>query len=70
MAGKEVVKELLQSKCTTETLTKELTHVLHQNREQIIQDYKDIKKQIETEGVSKRTADLMWKYLNTKKTSS
>jgi lipid-A-disaccharide synthase len=64
IAGKEVVKELLQSNCTTETLTRELTNVLHQNREQMIQDYKDIKKQIQTEGVSKRTADLMWKYLN------
>jgi len=64
IAGKEVVKELLQSNCTTKTLTKELNLILNQNREQIIKDYKDIKKQIQTEGVSKRTADLMWEYLN------
>lgn len=63
IAAKEVVKELLQTKCTAETLTRELKLILHENREQIIKEYQDIKKQIKTEGVSKRTADLMWEYL-------
>ncbi|PWJ42024.1 lipid-A-disaccharide synthase [Sediminitomix flava] len=64
IADKEIVKELIQGEYTSENLKKELDLVLGENRDRILRDYKEMKAKIETEGTSKRTAKLMWQYLN------
>lgn len=63
ITDKEVVKELIQGEYTTENLEKELGYTLNERREQIIQDYKELKALINTEGTSKKAASLMIKYL-------
>lgn len=63
IADKEVVKELIQGDFTTENLEKELGYTLNEKREKIIQDYKEMKAMIKTEGTSKKAASLMYKYL-------
>lgn len=67
IADKEVVRELLQSSCTSNTIVPALQDILGNKREKLILDYKDLNQIIRTEGVSRRTASLMWTYLNEKK---
>lgn len=64
IAGKEVVKELIQNQLHTANLVKELKAILNEKRPRILGDYKQLKEQIRTESASKTAADLMWKYLN------
>ncbi|GAA4837568.1 lipid-A-disaccharide synthase [Algivirga pacifica] len=66
IAGKEVVKELIQDEFNTTRLTEELDKVLGQNRERILADYKELKQLIHTEGASERAASLMVSYLKEK----
>jgi len=63
IAQKEVVRELIQYDYTTKNLEEELKNVIHQKREQILIDYRDLKALIKTEGVSKTAAELMYNYL-------
>lgn len=62
IADKEVVKELIQKELNAANLEKELNKLL-QNPAQLHRDYADMRKKIETEGCSKRTAELMTQYL-------
>ncbi len=63
IAQKEVVRELIQDDYTVEKLKKELQAIIAQKRECILTDYRQLKSEIQTEGVSKTTAELMVKYL-------
>jgi len=64
IADNEVVKELLQWHANKENITNELRAILGDKRTSMLENYKAIKELISTEGASKRTAQLMWKYLN------
>ncbi|ANQ49009.1 lipid-A-disaccharide synthase [Flammeovirga sp. MY04] len=63
IADKEVVRELIQNDFTTENLAQELEYTLTTKRDKILQDYKEMKAKIDTEGTSKKAASLMYKYL-------
>ncbi len=64
-AGREIVKELVQYDITEASLRRELTKVLGENRAQILRDYQELRKQIQTEAsASEVAAKLMWQYLN------
>lgn len=63
IAQKETVKELIQNDFNVEKVAYELQQTL-ENPTPIKKDYAEMRAKIETEGTSKRTADLMWKYLN------
>ncbi|MBB6461611.1 lipid-A-disaccharide synthase [Flammeovirga kamogawensis] len=63
IADKEVVKELIQKDFTTERLEEELEYTLTTKREKILSDYAEMKAKIDTEGTSKKAANLMYKYL-------
>ncbi|MEH0154927.1 lipid-A-disaccharide synthase [Limibacter armeniacum] len=69
IAGKEVVKELIQGEFTAENLEAELLKTLGGERDRILKDYAEMKALIKTEGTSKRTAALMTQYLTEKKSS-
>ena len=56
---KEVVKELIQSKLTTENLVHELQLVLHENRAKILSDYKDLKRILGDSGASEVAANII-----------
>ncbi|MGB0523770.1 MAG: lipid-A-disaccharide synthase [Flammeovirgaceae bacterium] len=62
IANKEVVKELIQKELKPKSLEAELTKILNQPQ-QMHRDYADMRKKIQTEGCSQRTAELMMKYL-------
>ncbi|WP_020530522.1 lipid-A-disaccharide synthase [Flexithrix dorotheae] len=63
IANKKVVTELIQHDFTYEKLKTEIQN-LDKNRKMIIEDYQNLKEMVGTEGASKTTATLMWKYLN------
>ena len=63
IADKEVVKELIQHELNPKQLTQELEKILN-TPEKMLKDYAEMRSKIQTEGTSKRTADLMMKYLN------
>jgi len=64
LAGKEVIKELIQSNFTKDKLITEFQSLLDpNNRQKILNDYQEIRNILGTEPVSKTTARLMIKYL-------
>jgi len=64
LAGKEVIKELIQSNFTKDKLITEFQSLLDPNtRRKILNDYQEIRNILGTEPVSKTTARLMIKYL-------
>jgi lipid-A-disaccharide synthase len=65
IAGKEIVKELIQYDFNEEQLKKELGKILGTHKNQIKADYQAMKEMIKTQGVSKETARLMYGYLTT-----
>jgi lipid-A-disaccharide synthase len=64
IADKMLVKELIQKDLNVKLLTSSLEEILGKERPRILKEYEEMKKMIETEGASKETAKLMWKYLN------
>jgi len=65
IAGKEVVKELIQHKCNTETLSIELRKVLQEETSlQIKEEYKGMKSTLGNADTSRQTAGLIYKYLS------
>jgi lipid-A-disaccharide synthase len=65
IAGKEVIKELIQEKANTEDISKELTALMHdQNyRAQILKEYENIINILDTGSASENAARLMVDYL-------
>ena len=63
IVNKEVVKELIQHEFTTQAVGRELKKIL-KDPSGMLQNYAAMRKIIETEGASERTAKLMWEYLN------
>ena len=66
---KEVVKELIQDQFNETDLEKELKKILQDEnfRKNILNDYVSLKEKLGGSGASKRTAELMVKYLGEKK---
>lgn len=66
IAGREVVKELIQSDLTPGNLQAELDKLLfnEEARKRILLDYKEIKNTLGNDPVSERAADLMIHYLS------
>lgn len=65
IAGKEIVKELLQYAFTPKAVSEELKSILFENRANVIRnDYKYMKFVLGDTGASTRTAKLMYGYLN------
>ncbi|MBL7857648.1 MAG: lipid-A-disaccharide synthase [Cyclobacteriaceae bacterium] len=65
IAGREVVKELIQSKATPENVTEELTKMLEDNtyRQAMVAGYNQIIKTLDAGSASENAAALMVKYL-------
>ncbi len=65
IAGKEVVRELIQQNCTTKELTAELNHILpHQPRRAVmLKNYALLHKKLGKKGVSAKVAQAMIKLL-------
>jgi lipid-A-disaccharide synthase len=64
VAGREVVKELIQNDLNVEKLTEELKKVLKdENRLKILDAYNEIRKSLDTGSASDNTARLMFQYL-------
>ena len=66
IAGKQVVKELIQSDANPETVTKELRMILADKsyRDNMLEGYDQVIKILDTGSASENTARLMVKYLN------
>jgi lipid-A-disaccharide synthase len=65
IAGKEIVKELLQYDFTTEIVSDELRKLLNKDYSQKVKnDYKEMKQIMGEKGASERAAKLMVDYLN------
>ena len=60
---KEVVRELIQDDCTSETIKRELSYILEggKNRNRILAEYQEMKKILGEGGASKKVAQLMLK---------
>jgi len=60
---KEVVRELIQDDCTSETIKTELSYILEggKNRNRILNEYQEMKKILGQGGASKKVAQLMLK---------
>lgn len=60
---KEVVRELIQDDCTSETIKTELSYILEggKNRNRILNEYQEMKKILGEGGASKKVAQLMLK---------
>ncbi|MCH7414817.1 lipid-A-disaccharide synthase [Belliella sp. R4-6] len=67
IAGREVVKELIQSDFNREMISEELNKILGNNiyRGMMLQGYDDIKNKIGENQASSTTADLIWESINT-----
>ncbi|MFL5729283.1 MAG: lipid-A-disaccharide synthase [Cytophagaceae bacterium] len=64
IAGKEVVKELIQSELNQGNLKTELKHILEGvKRSKQLSDYQELQTILGEKGASEKTASLMWKYL-------
>jgi lipid-A-disaccharide synthase len=59
IAGKEVVVELIQQHCSSQRISEELRRIETQTQAQIQTDYRQLRQQLETEGVSLRTAHII-----------
>jgi lipid-A-disaccharide synthase len=67
IAGREVVKELIQSDFTTEALRRELCGILMPEvREQLRKDFTDLRERLGGPGASARAAALILQYLHEK----
>jgi len=68
IAGREVVRELIQEKLTREHLNDEMLKLLDDTtyRDRIYNDYAEIRNILGNEPVSDKAADLMIKYLKNK----
>lgn len=65
IVDKEIVKELIQEKCHTENLRKELHRILNNpGRDTMLKDYQNLHQIMGQPGASEKAADLMLKYLN------
>ncbi|MCH7399679.1 lipid-A-disaccharide synthase [Belliella sp. DSM 107340] len=66
IAGREVVKELIQSDFNRELISEELNKILGNNiyRGMMLQGYDDIKNKIGENQASSTTADLIWNSIN------
>jgi lipid-A-disaccharide synthase len=71
IAGREVVKELIQENLTQGNLVEELYRIVHddQVRARILQEYSEIRNILGEEPVSTKAASLMTAYLNLKNSS-
>lgn len=58
---REVVKELIQNDLTTENLVKELNLILNENRNQILEDYAELRQKLGGEGASDNAAEIIVK---------
>ena len=60
---KEVVRELIQDACTSETIKTELSFILEggKNRNRILTEYQEMKKILGEGGASKKVAQMMLK---------
>lgn len=65
IADREIVKELIQDDLNTENLVRELQQAID-NQETIKKDYDLLRGMLGNAGASRRTAELMWRYLNDK----
>jgi len=65
IAGKEVVKELIQDQFTPSILSSELRKIVNEgaDRNRVLKDYDELKAQMGDTETSARTADLMLAYL-------
>jgi lipid-A-disaccharide synthase len=65
IAGKEVVKELIQDQFTPNILSSELRKISNEgvDRNRVLKDYDELKAQMGDTKTSARTADLMIEYL-------
>jgi len=65
IAGKEVVKELLQKDFTAEKIKEELNRILYNTvyRQRMIEGYKEVKSILGAPGASEKAGSLMIKYL-------
>ena len=64
---KPAVKELIQTDLNAENLHKELLKLLEPNfQQEMLANYNELRNLLGNKGASKRTAQLMWKYLNKK----
>lgn len=66
IAGREVVKEMIQSDANVNKVSQELIRILDDNkhRQEILETYDQIIKKLDTGSASENTARLMLKYLN------
>lgn len=66
IAGKQVVRELLQKDFTAEKIKEELKNILQNKdyRNEMLKGYKDVKTILGSPGASQKTAKLMVKYLH------
>lgn len=63
---KEVVKELIQAECNTNTLKEELKKVINkEKRKEILENYRVLKEKLEGKGVSDRVINIIQKLKNT-----
>ncbi|WP_245574496.1 lipid-A-disaccharide synthase [Hugenholtzia roseola] len=63
IAEKKVVSELIQKECNPLRIKAELARVLHQDRAQILADYRALRQKMQTEEVSLRTAHYISTFL-------
>lgn len=65
IAGREVVKELIQGELNSRSLSIELRRILpgEEGRERMIEDYNELNRKLGEELASQKTAELMIKYL-------
>lgn len=65
IAGREVVKEMIQQKANSKDVSAELNLILNENqyREKMMQRYKEIRNVLDTGSASENTAELMLRYL-------
>ncbi len=66
IAGKEVIRELIQEKATVDTISAELKKLVSDDsyRNEMLEEYKKLYKTLDTGSASENTAKLMFKYLN------
>lgn len=71
VAGKEVVKELIQKECNTENVAQELKKLVEggTDRNKVLNDYDQLQQLMGDTGASHRAGTLMVKYLNQQDTT-
>ncbi|NIK73079.1 lipid-A-disaccharide synthase [Thermonema lapsum] len=62
--GREVVPELIQNDCNPNDIHRHLQEILHgDKRKRMLDDYASLRELLGAPGASKRTASLIWQYL-------